>query len=345
MKSSKTFPTAILAASFVIILAGMMQAQSIINPILMGLFLSIISAQPILWLQKKKVPLGIAILMVIFFEVLIFIGLAEVIGSSVADFSNNSGIYEEKMEKIWMSFIATLNENGIQISGDNLSKIINPSKLIGFTSIILNQLGGVIGNTFTIFFLMLFLLLELESFSLKTKAISKSTHVSLEFLDTIGTSIRTYLSIKTMTSLLTGFIIWICLLILGVEYAIIWALIAFLLNFIPNIGSIIAALPAVLFALIQLGFSGALWTGVIFLAINIFVGNVVEPKMMGKGLGLSTYVVFVSLIFWGFILGIVGMFLSVPLTMAIKIMLDQNKNTKWIAVLLGTEEDAKSLLS
>lgn len=343
MKSTKKIPTAILAAAFVIILAGMTQAQSIINPILMGLFLSIISAQPILWLQKRKIPLGLAILMVILFEVLIFIGLAEVIGSSVADFSNNSGIYEDKMEKMWMSFIAALNENGIQFSGDSLSKIINPTKLIGFTSVIINQLGGLIGNTFTVFFLMLFLLFELESFSLKTKAISKNTHVSLEFLDTIGSSIRTYLSIKTMTSLLTGFIIWICLVIVGVEYAIIWALIAFLLNYIPNIGSIIAAFPAVLFALIQLGFGGAIWTGVIFLAINIFVGNVVEPKMMGKGLGLSTYVVFVSLIFWGFILGIVGMFLSVPLTMAIKIILDQNKNTKWIAVLLGSDEDVKSL--
>ena len=129
------------------------------------------------------------------------------------------------------------------------------------------------------------------------------------------------------------------------DYAIIWALIAFLLNFIPNIGSILAAFPAILFALVQLGAGGAFWTMIIFVAVNMIVGNIVEPKVMGKGLGLSTYVVFFSLIFWGFVLGIVGMFLSVPLTMAIKIMLEQDVKTKWIAIALGTEAEAKALLN
>ena len=130
---------------------------------------------------------------------------------------------------------------------------------------------------------------------------------------------------------------------MGVNYAIIWALLAFLLNYIPNIGSILAAVPAVLFATIQLGFGGAIGTIIVFVAVNMVVGNVIEPKLMGKGLGLSTFIVFVALIFWGFVLGTVGMFLSVPLTMAMKIMLEQDPQTKWIAAVLGTEEDAKSL--
>ncbi len=160
----------------------------------------------------------------------------------------------------------------------------------------------------------------------------------------IGDSIRHYLSIKTVTSLLTGVLIWICLAIIGLDYAIIWALIAFLLNYIPNIGSIIAAVPAVLFALIQLGFGGVIWTTGAFVAVNMIIGNAVEPKMMGQGLGLSTFVVFLSLLFWGFVLGTVGMFLSVPLTMTIKIMLEQNPNTKWIAILLGTQNEAEEVI-
>ena len=147
-----------------------------------------------------------------------------------------------------------------------------------------------------------------------------------------------------MTSLLTGTLIWISLAIIGVDYAIIWALIAFLFNYIPNIGSIIAAVPAVLFASVQLGFGGVIWTTGIFVAVNMIIGNMVEPKMMGKGMGLSTFIVFVSLIFWGFVLGTVGMFLSVPLTMAIKIMLEQNPKTAWMAILLGTREEALSIL-
>ena len=186
--------------------------------------------------------------------------------------------------------------------------------------------------------------MELDSFSIKTRAIAANSNISINYLNSIGKSIRHYLSIKTVTSFLTGLIIWIGLLIVGVDYAIIWALIAFLLNFIPNIGSIMAAVPAVMFALIQLGAGGAFWTIVIFVSVNMIVGNLVEPKIMGKGLGLSTFIVFVALIFWGFVLGTVGMFLSVPLTMAIKIMLEQKPSTKWLAVLLGTDEDAKSML-
>ena len=196
------------------------------------------------------------------------------------------------------------------------------------------------GNTFTILFLTLFLLIELETIPLKLDAIA-SNKESFAYLEGIGKSIRHYLSIKTITSALTGLLIWISLELIGVDYAIIWAVIAFLLNFIPNIGSIIAAAPAILFALVQLGWSGAAWTIVVFLIANTVIGNVVEPKMMGKGLGLSTFVVFLSLIFWGFLLGSVGMFLSVPLTMALKIAFEQNPETRWAAILLGTEEDAK----
>jgi len=171
-----------------------------------------------------------------------------------------------------------------------------------------------------------------------------STNASVDYLSKIINSIRNYLSIKTMTSLLTGILVWVSLAIIGVDYAIIWALIAFLFNYIPNIGSIIAALPAVLFALVQLGFGGIIWTTLVFVVVNLVVGNVIEPKMMGKGMGLSTFVVFASLIFWGFLLGTVGMFLSVPLTMSIKIVLEQNENTRWVAVFLGTDEDAKALI-
>ena len=338
--TSKGTSSVVIFAAFVIILAAMSQSQAIVNPLLMGLFLSIISAQPILWLNNKKVPMGVATISILLLELLIFVGLAEVIGSSVASFSNDSAIYEAKLEAMWESTITTLNANGIQLSSDSLSETFNPAKIIGMTAGLLNGLGGLIGSTVTVFFMALFLLLEMNSFSLKTKSISKNNNMSLAFVETIISSIRNYLSIKTISSLLTGVIIWVCLLILGVDYAILWALIAFLFNYIPNIGSIIAAIPAIIFVLVQLGFGGAAWTGIIFLGVNMIVGNVIEPKMMSKGLGLSTYVVFVSLIFWGFILGIAGMFLSVPLTMTIKIILEQNDKTRWIAVMLGSEDDA-----
>lgn len=337
-------PFILVFAALIIIVAGIMSAVSIVNPILMSLFISIICAQPIAWLQSKKVPNPVAVFIVVIGIAIVFIGLSDVIGLSLASFSQNVDLYEKNLSEMGTSILEYINGIGINISVTKLSNMFNVSKVMNVTAGVLGQLGAVMGNALTIFFLALFLLLELDDLKIKTKVILKDSTKSHAYIGRIAQNIRHYLSIKTMTSLLTGFLIFVCLKIVGVDYAIIWALIAFLLNYIPNIGSFIAAIPAVLFAVIQLGFPGLIWTAIIFVTVNVIVGSVIEPKVMGKGLGLSTYVVFVSLLVWGFILGTVGMFLSVPLTMAIKIMLEQNESTKWIAILLGTQNEAQEAL-
>ena len=331
-------------ASIIIIIAGIMYAKSMVAQILMALFISIICAQPISWLQKKKVPQSLAITMVFIGIIAVFIGFGELISTSLSSFSEDAPKYEQNLHEMGTSILLTANNMGINISTDEMTTLFDPSKVMSLTAGFLGQLGGFMGNAFTIFFLVLFLLMELDSFSIKSLAIVKGSKDSLSFFNAIGNSIRHYLSIKTMTSLLTGALIWLSLAIIGVDYAIIWALIAFLFNYIPNIGSIIAAIPAVLFTLVQLGFGGVIWTSLVFLVVNIVVGSIIEPRIMGKGMGLSTFVVFLSLLFWGFILGTVGMFLSVPLTMAIKIILERNPKTEWVAILLGTQEEAQTIL-
>lgn len=336
-------PIVIIAASFIIVIAGLMQAVSIVNPILMALFISVICAQPISWLQKRKVPQTFAVFIVLFVIVAIFIGFSELIGSSLSSFSENVTVYEDNLRGMGKSVVEFTNSFGLNISFTKISSMFDVSKAMNVTAGLLGQLGGFMGNALTIFFLAVFLLFELDTLEIKSKVVFKDSKTN-QYIFSIFKSIRHYLSIKTVTSLLTGAFVWISLEIIGLDYAIIWGLIAFLLNYIPNIGSIVAAVPAVLFALIQLGIGGVLWTGIIFVAANMIVGNIIEPKMMGKGLGLSTYVIFVSLLFWGFVLGTVGMFLSVPLTMAIKIMLEQNKRTEWIAILLGSGNEAIAIL-
>jgi predicted PurR-regulated permease PerM len=127
----------------------------------------------------------------------------------------------------------------------------------------------------------------------------------------------------------------VTLILLDIHYAVLWGVVAFLLNFIPNIGSILAAVPAVLMAMVQYNFGTALAVAGVYLAVNVTIGSILEPRIMGKGLGLSTLVVFLSLIFWGWLLGPVGMLLSVPLTIMVKIVLNAKEDTKWIATLLG----------
>ena len=343
MSNQKRSPF-IIAAAIIIVIAGLMQAQSIVIPILLSLFISIVCTQPILWLTKKKVPFTLAVFLVLAGILLIFLLIGSLIGESLSDFAKDAPKYEDRLKNIFQDIMVQLNQLGIQINSEQLMQILDPGKILNFSANMVGQLGGIMSNSFLIMLITIFILLELNGFVLKTRVIELKHGNSLKYLNKIGESIRSYLSIKTIVSLLTGILITIYLYIIGVDYAILWGVIAFMLNYIPNIGSIIAAVPTMLLALVQLGFGGMLWTGLGYLAVNMIVGNIVEPKVMGKGLGLSTLVVFLSLVFWGFIFGSVGMFLSVPLTMTIKIILESDKNTGWVAVLLGTESETKRIL-
>jgi predicted PurR-regulated permease PerM len=331
-------------AALIIIFAGVIYAKSIITPFLLALFISIICAQPVSWLEKKRIPRWLALIIVILGLIVLFSGFTFLIGGTLSSFSSNLSKYESTLTTINNSFIQFLNDKGLKIPQDQIIKLIQPAKILEFTASALNKLFNMMGNTFLIFIIILFILMEFGSFSVKAKAIRSESDKSIFYFSTILQNIRNYLGIKTLLCLSTGFLIYLALLIIGVDYPLLWALIAGLMNYIPNIGSIIATIPTVLFALVELGLGGALWTLGSSMLIHNVLGNFIEPRIMGKGLGLSTLVVFLSLLFWGFILGMVGMFLSVPFTMTIKIILEQNEKTKWIAILLGTPAEAKTYL-
>lgn len=336
--------TALTVAAYLIILSVAMYAADIITPILLAIFISIVLAQPINWLEKKKMPSGWAIFIVMMGAFLIFLGMGEIIGRSVSKFSQDAPLYAERLTTLSTDIFNTLHGLGFDISLDKIESSIKPGKVMNLGADFLGAIGSLMTNLFLIIFILIFVLLELNSFTIKIDAILGASNESTNYFSIIRVSIRQYLGLMTIISLLTGILIWIALAIIGVKYAILWAFLAFLLNFIPNIGSIVAGIPAILFATLQLGFGGAMWTLISYIAINMVVGNIIQPQIMGKGMGLSTLIVFISLIFWGFIFGTVGMFLSVPLTMIVKIILEQRKETKWISVLLGTQEEAQTIV-
>ena len=209
----------------------------------------------------------------------------------------------------------------------------------------LSSLAGVLGNAFLILITVVFILLEAATIPTKLRAMPGSSTRSLDNLDKIVTKINQYMAIKTITSIVTGVLVTIWLSIVGVDFVLLWGLFAFLLNYVPNIGSILAAVPAVLLAFVQLDLGSAAAAALGYVVINMLIGYVIEPRFMGRGLGLSTLVVFLSLVFWGWVLGPVGMLLSVPLTMTAKITLEGNDDTRWIAILLGTGSDAAESVS
>jgi predicted PurR-regulated permease PerM len=232
---------------------------------------------------------------------------------------------------------AKLSELNIHIDTSLIREHLDPGMAMSMTTNILGGLGGVLSNVFLILLTIVFMLFEAESMPRRVHVALADPEMKLHHIDRFIKSVNSYLVIKTLVSLGTGLLIGGWLWFLGVDHFLLWAVLAFLLNYIPNIGSIIAAIPAVLMAFVQFGFGVAGLVAGGFILVNTVMGNMVEPRLMGRGLGLSTLVVFLSLIFWGWLLGSVGMLLSVPLTMIVKIALETRTETNWLAILLSSD--------
>lgn len=337
--NSKTKNILVTTASIVIILAGIKAAESILVPILLSSFIAIISSPLYLWMLEKKIPKLIAIVFIIlvFLAFIFLFGL--LIGTSIADFTSKLPQYQLKLESQTQLIIAWLIEEKILEPDFRLTSAINPGSILSIIGDTLNQLSGLFTTGFLVAFIVVFMLLEASSIPLKFKKMFNNSVSKLRRSEVVYYNINKYIGIKTIISLITGILVYLLLLFIGVDYPLLWGILAFAFNYIPNIGSIIAAIPPILLAIIQFGFIDAIWVLMGYLVINTIMGNIIEPKFMGQGLGLSTLVVFLSLIFWGWLLGPVGMLLSVPLTMTIKIVLDSSEETRWLAILLGPEKD------
>ncbi len=326
-----------IIAAVVIIIAGMRASQTMLVPFLLSLFIAVISVPPMLWLQRRGLPTGVAILVVILGILSVALLIGFLAGSSLDDFYLALPKYQTDLQNRLGGVIGWLGTHGITLPREKLMSIVDPGAAMRLATNVLAGLGNVMTNALLIFLTVVFMLFEASSFRHKIGIAFGDPDRTFAHFASFANNLKRYAAIKTLVSLATGGLIALWLLILGVDYPLLWGTLAFLLNYIPNIGSIIAAVPAVLLALLQFGIGSALLVAAGFVGVNLIMGNVVEPRYMGRGLGLSTLVVFLSLVFWGWILGPVGMILSVPLTMTAKLALDANEETRWIAVLLGPD--------
>lgn len=322
-------------AAFVVVIAGMKTAQTIIVPFLLAAFISIISAPYLNWLNRKGMPMLLALLVVILVIVAAGVAMAALIGTSLDAFTEALPSYQDRLQGKVVELAQWLAAQGIVVSDQTFLNFLNPGSAMALASGLLKGLGNVLTNAFLILLTVIFILMEASSFPIKLRAALRSPEHSLTDTYTVLDNIKRYMSIKLLTSALTGVLVAVGLSLMGVDFAVLWGFFAFLLNFIPNIGSIIAAIPAVLLALLQFGVGGALGVAALFLVVNVVIGSILEPRWMGNQLGLSPLIVFVSLVFWGWVFGPVGMFLSVPLTISVQIALASRDDTCWIAVLLG----------
>lgn len=329
-------------AAFVVVVAGMRAAQDLLIPFLLSLFIAIIVTPLLNWMRGKGIPTGFAILLIILMILLAGFLIAILVGTSLTDFSSSLPAYQRGLQSKTNDLLAFIETKGFKIEDETFLEFFNPSAAMRMTSRLLTGLGNLLGDTFLILLVVVFMLLEAATFGTKLeKALVDPNSPEIDGSSVFLDNINRYMVIKTWTSLGTGFIATIWLTIWGVDYAILWGLLTFLFNYIPNIGSIMAAVPPVLLSLITLGPWVSLAVALGYLTINMTIGSFLEPRLMGRGLGLSTLIVFLSLLFWGWVLGPVGMILSVPLTMSMKIGLSSFEETQWISTLLGSVRTEK----
>jgi AI-2 transport protein TqsA len=338
VKRTAKAPALLILASFIIVVAGMKAASSILVPFFLAVFIAVICAPPLFWLQRKGVPKILALALILVAILVVGFLFGALIGPSLNDFLKSLPDYQERLSTHIAALVGWLREKGVNIAEEEVPRI-HPGWVMSLAGGIFSALSSVLTNAFLILLTVVFILLEAADLPKKLRIVLKHPERSLSTIEKFGQSAKRYLVIKTVISATIGLVIWLWLLILGVDYPVLWGTLSFLLNYVPNIGSIIAALPVALLALVQLGVGSALLTVLGFVVVHIVVGNIIEPKLTGKGLSLSTLVVFLSLVFWGWVLGPIGMILSVPMTSLVTIALESYEETRGLAILLGSDTE------
>lgn len=327
------------AAAFVVVVAGMKAAASLLVPFLLSIFIALICSPLLIWLRARGIPNWAAIFVIMLLIVASGTLVGAILGASIADFRNQLPAYQGRLQEMSSGVQQWLAAKGVELDADLWRQSFDPGVVMQLVGNMLASFGNVMTNAFLILLTVIFILAEETGFRQRLSQARAGSETSIDAIARFTDGINRYLGVKTMLSLLTGVLVVVLLWALGVDYPLLWGLLSFLLNFVPAIGSTLAAVPAVLLALIQLGPLVAGVATVGFMVINVAIDNVLAPRIMGRELDLSPLVVLLSLIFWGWVLGPVGMLLSIPLTIMVKIALENDRSTSWLGTMLGGDTE------
>lgn len=326
------------AACLVVVVAGLRGARTIMVPLALALFVAVVSLPMLNFLRRRRVPSSIAILFVVLFDATAIFLFGWLVSLAALEIRNQLPIYLYSIRVAEVNFMNWLASYGVEVRASPIADLVQPERLLDIISVVFLEATDLLTGIFLVTLIFVFMLAEATAFTRKLRHIAGGDVLDFSRASTVVREIQHYLAIKTVISAVTGLSIGILTWWIGVDFPLLWGLLAFLLNYIPNVGSIIAAIPAVVVALLQSGPGVALAVAVVYLAVNALFGNLIEPLLVGYQLGMSTLVVILSLVFWGWVWGPAGMFLSVPLSMALKIGLEHSEEFRWVAYLMATEK-------
>jgi predicted PurR-regulated permease PerM len=333
-----------VAACLAIVIAALKASSDIFLPFLLALFIALLSMPMVSWLKSKGLPNLAAVLIATLVDVAIVVGASFLVIGSINEFAAEVPEYNRRLGELVARLQldeATrgwLNDRGIATPQQWIAMTLEGDRLTVVAQHVLSRAASVLSGTLLVVLVTVFIMLEASTFATKLGA-AFGTSAARKRSRSIAGDFQRYLGLKALTSAVAGLVVGLWCWFLGVQFALLLGLLMFLLHFIPNLGAFIAAVPACLIALVQLGPGPALAVALGYLAVGIIIGSIIEPPLMGRQFGLSALVVLLSLVFWGWVWGPVGMFLSVPLTMAVKIMLEYSDEFRPVAILLGTVDE------
>lgn len=333
-----------VGASVVILIAGMGAYSAILNPIILAMFLTVIVSPIFKWLVKKGMPAAVALLIMIVAVTVLSVAFLFFLFASFKGLANSLSTYETGLNQALADLQAGLASMGVDIGSIELSDIIDPASLLQWIGGFLTTLGGLAGTALFVTLMIVFALLEVTSFKQKLTQGLGADNPVVERSTKFTRSLINYILARTLVNVFTGGAVTIMLWLMGIDYALLWGILTFFLSYVPYVGIFIATVPSVLLALAQYGVGAAILVILGVTVINVLAENLVAPKIVGKGLSMSPLLVFVSFFFWSWLMGPLGMFLAMPVTVTVYFVLDSFEETRWVALLMtmpGSEKPAK----
>lgn len=346
----------VVLASLVIVVTGLKLGSSFFTPILFAFFVATVSFPITKWLREKGLPSLISVLVTVLVDFVL-------IGGVIVFLIATAGQLRSKLNTEYLpqfsTRLAEIRLKLIEFTGKFTNEPEEARAYVDFVFSEENIRGGlqgvevqswwnvsksvfdfllsVFGATFIVVLLTIFMLNEARIFSQKIEVIKDKNGPDFKRLKSAFVDIQKYLGIKTIVSAVTGLLAYLLCYIIGLDFPEFWGMLAFALNYVPAIGSVIAGIPPILLALLMKDAQSSIIVALGYVFINGFLGNFIEPMLLGKRFGLSTVVVIFSVLFWGWVWGPIGMLLGVPLTMLVKVALDNSDYFQWLSIAIGKE--------
>ena len=326
----------LLLAATGIVLVIIRLGAPILNPIFFALVLSLLFSPIYSWLGRRGLPSPVALVIMLIVIGALFTGLFLILGASISRFGERVGYYTSQLNSQVVSLDALLERLGL--SNVDLRDVVKPNALADALGTVLSGVAGFLSDLFLILMIMLFLLGEGPAMMRRLRAGAGRDNPQVERLTTVGRSVVRQFGLRAIVNLVTGAGVTVLLFLLGVDFPLLWGILTFFLSFVPYIGLVLAVTPAVVLALAEFGVSRAMLVIAGVVVINVLAENVLSPVLMGRGLNISPTIVFLSFIFWAWLLGGPGAFLALPITLFVAVMLDTFPETRWLAGLMGISD-------